>query len=118
MPLALVLLFVATAAHTAAQSASIRRARELSATAAGAPVTVRGTVTRYRAGRSLSLQDATGSIFAYTEATTPLSPGDLVEVSGDAGVDPEGAPSINHATYRKFGSDAPPAVPETCRVGS
>jgi signal transduction histidine kinase len=92
----------------------ISRVREMARAAPGTRVTVRGVVTRYRPGRSLSVQDQSGSIFIYTEDTTMLVPGDLVEVTGLADVDEDKAPSIDKATYQKVGVASPPqpiAVP-------
>jgi signal transduction histidine kinase len=81
----------------------LSRVRELARSDAGTPVTVRGVVTRYRAGRSLAIQDQSGSIFVYTEDTTRLAPGDVVEVTGLAGLDEANAPSIEKASYVKLG---------------
>jgi signal transduction histidine kinase len=86
----------------------LSRVRELARTDAGTPVTVRGVVTRYRAGRSLAIQDQSGSIFVYTEDTIRLVPGDVVEVTGLAGLDEANAPSIEKASYVKVGTGEPP----------
>src|SRR6478736_803140 len=75
---------------------SISRVREIARTAEGTPVAVRGVVTRYRAGRSIAIQDDSASIFAYTEAT------------GVADLDEQRSPSIAGATYRKVGATDPP----------
>jgi len=86
----------------------LSRVREMARTAAGTAVTVRGTVTRYRSGRSLAIQDRSASIFVYTEGTTLLVPGDVVEVTGVAGLDEQAAPSIDKATYVKVDTAEPP----------
>ena len=86
----------------------ISRVREMARAEPGARVTVRGVVTRYRAGRSLTIQDRSGSIFVYTEDTAILVPGDLVDVTGAADVDETRAPSIARATYQKVGTADPP----------
>jgi signal transduction histidine kinase len=101
-------LCVTAATLSGAQGESIRRVRELASLAPGRAVTVRGTVTRSRAGRSFSLSDPSGSIFAYTDAMDPLDPGDIVEASGEAAIDPDGAPSIAHTTYRVIGHGPQP----------
>jgi len=86
----------------------ISRVREIARTTPGARVTVRGVVTRHRPGRSLSVQDPSGSIFVYTEGTTLVTPGDIVEVTGLADVDEERAPCIDKATYERVGTGEPP----------
>jgi signal transduction histidine kinase len=99
---ALALCWLALAPLAAAPEIQpLSRVRELARTAAGTPVSARGTVTRYRSGRSLAIQDRSASIFVYTEGTTMLVPGDVVEVTGVAGLDDQAAPSIDKATYVK-----------------
>jgi hypothetical protein len=102
----------ASPSQPAAGVQSVSRARAAARTAPKTPLVVRGVVTRYRPGRSLTIRDQSGSISAYTVATTPVAPGDVVEVTGIADVDSAGAPSIDKATYRKIGTDEPPrAIP-------
>jgi signal transduction histidine kinase len=102
----------ASPSQPAAGVQSVSRARAAARKAPKTPLVVRGVVTRYRPGRSLAIRDQSGSIFAYTEGTSPVAPGDVVEVTGIADVDSAGAPSIDKATYRKIGTDEPPrAIP-------
>ena len=86
----------------------VNRVRVLARTAPGTPVTVRGVVTRHRPGRSLAIQDQSGSIFVYTDGTARLVPGDVVEASGVAGLDEQRAPSIGKASYVKVDRAAAP----------
>ena len=97
-----------TAVPAGAAMESISRVREIARTAPGTAVTVHGTVTRYRSGRSIAIQDDSGSIFAYTEATELVAPGDIVEVTGEAVLDEQRSPSIAKATYKKVGTTEPP----------
>ena len=110
--LSLALALLAGTSGNGAQMRTLDAIRGLASTAPGTPVSARGTVTRFRPGRSIAIDDATGSIYVYTEQADPLSPGDVVEVSGVADLDDERAPSIDRATYRKVGTtDAPVPVP-------
>jgi signal transduction histidine kinase len=102
--LALVWLAV-TPASAALQPVS--RVREMGRAVPGMRVTIRGLVTRFRPGRSVYVQDRTGSIFAYTDGTDPLAPGDIVEVTGAVDVEQE-MPIINGATYTKVGTGPAP----------
>jgi signal transduction histidine kinase len=86
---------------------TISRVREMGRAAPGARVTVRGVVTRFRSGRSVYVQDQTGSIFAYTVGTDPLTPGDIVELTGTVEVEQQ-MPIIDAATYRKVGTGPAP----------
>src|SRR5450756_2975442 len=74
------------AALPAADVQPIGLVREMAVAAPGTHVVVLGTLTRYRSGRSLAVQDQSGSIFVYIEATTTVMPGDRVEVTGIADV--------------------------------
>ena len=103
----LVLVWLAGAPVGAALQ-PISRVREIARTTPGARVSVRGVVTRYRPGRSLAIQDQSGSIFVYTEGTVMVAPGDVVEVTGVADVDEETAPCVDKATYEKVGTADPP----------
>jgi signal transduction histidine kinase len=85
----------------------ISRVREMGRAMPGTRVTVRGIVTRFRAGRSVYVQDQTGSIFAYTEGTDRLTPGDIIELTGKVDVEQE-MPIIEAATYRKVGTGPAP----------
>jgi len=99
--------------HAAAASAAVQpvsRVREMAKVAPNTPVTVRGVVTRYRSGRSIYVEDQTGSIFVYTDGTAPLEPGDVVTVTGDADTE-NNLPIINKATYQKVGrTDRPQPI--------
>jgi signal transduction histidine kinase len=86
---------------------SISRVREMGRAVPGTRVTVRGVVTRFRSGRSVYLQDQTGSIFAHTVGTDPLTPGDIVELTGTVEVEQQ-MPTIDAATYRKLGTGPAP----------
>src|SRR4051812_23542118 len=106
--LILICLAVAPVILVRAALHPISRVREMARVAPGTRVTVRGVVTRYRPGRSLSVQDQSGSIFAYPDDTAMLAPGDIVEVTGLADIDADNAPSIDKATYQKVGAADPP----------
>ena len=111
----LVLLIALTIPRRAAAAVeSIARARELAVSAPKTPVTIHGVVTRYRPGRSLSVQDQGAGIFIYSDQFDLLVPGDIVEATGRASIDESGAPSIADATYRKLGTGpAPDAIEVT-----
>ena len=100
--------FAASPNQGGAAIAPLSQVRATARTAPKTPVVVRGVVTRYRAGRSLAIRDQSGSIFAYTDSTIPLAPGDIVEVSGLADLDSEASPCIDRAVYRKIGAEQPP----------
>jgi len=85
----------------------ISRVREIGRAAPNTKVTVRAVVTRYRPGRSIYVQDQTGSIFVNTRGADALVPGDVVEINGVADTD-EYAPFIDNATYTKVSAGAPP----------
>jgi signal transduction histidine kinase/ActR/RegA family two-component response regulator len=64
----------------------------------GRLVRLRGTVTLQRSGLSIYVRDATGSIYADTLDSTPLTVGDTVDVVGFlANVD---GPVLENSTYR------------------
>jgi signal transduction histidine kinase len=86
----------------------ISRVREIARAAPGTRVSLQGVVTAYRAGRSIAVQDQSGSIFAYTEGTAIVVPGDVVEIAGVADVDEAMAPCVQKAAYRKVGTADPP----------
>jgi signal transduction histidine kinase/CheY-like chemotaxis protein len=76
-------------------------------------VHIRGTVTLAWPGRLLCIQDGLHGLCAQTDQTTPLSPGELVDVIGFPII---GAftPSLSRATYRAAGGQQPvSAVPVT-----
>ncbi len=96
-----------TPAATAPSVSTIGRAKEMAIASPGAPVVVRGTVTRYRSRRSIYLSDDTASIFVSTDGSEALAPGDVVEVTGVTGTD-ENGPLIAKATYRRIRTGDPP----------
>ena len=76
-------------------------------------VHIRGTVTLAWPGRLLCIQDGLHGLCAQTDQTTPLTPGELVDVIGFPII---GAftPSLSRATYRAAGGRQPvSAVPVT-----
>jgi signal transduction histidine kinase/CheY-like chemotaxis protein len=76
-------------------------------------VHIRGTVTLAWPGRLLCIQDGLHGLCAQTDQTTPLPPGELVDVIGFPII---GAftPSLSRATYRAAGGRQPvSAVPVT-----
>ena len=97
---------VPPAASPAAGVQPISRVREMALAVPGTHVVVVGTLTRYRSGRTLTVQDQSGGIFVYIEDTVTVMPGDRVEVMGIADV-VAGVPCIDKATYRKVGSGPP-----------
>ncbi len=70
-------------------------------------VHIRGTVTLAWPGRRLCIQDGLQGLCAQTDQTTPLRPGDLVDVIGFPSI---GAftPTLSRATYVKAGFQRPP----------
>src|SRR5258708_6284162 len=109
-PRALVVLVLVWLAVTPAAAAlqPISRVREIARAAPGTHVSLRGIVTGHRAGRSIAVQGQSGSIFAYTEGTPIVVPGDVVEIAGVADVDEAMAPCVQKATYQKVGVADPP----------
>jgi signal transduction histidine kinase/CheY-like chemotaxis protein len=67
---------------------------------------IRGTVTLAWPGRLLCIQDGLQGLCAQTDQSTPLSPGELVDVIGFPII---GAftPSLTHATYEATGFQRP-----------
>jgi signal transduction histidine kinase/CheY-like chemotaxis protein len=74
-------------------------------------VHIRGTVTLSWPGRLLCLQDGLHGLCAQTEQSTPLSPGELVDVIGFPVIGTF-TPTLTHATFRAMGHQqpAPPAA--------
>jgi len=62
------------------------------------------------------VKDKTGSVSVETEQTSPVRPGDVVEVAGFAATSP-GKPVIGDAVFRVVGSEAVPS-PTTVPAGS
>jgi two-component system sensor histidine kinase/response regulator len=79
--------------------------------ASGHRVRVRGIVTLQRLGRSLFIQDGTGSLYVQSRQPTQLYPGDTVEAVGFPAVG-EYAPFLEDAIFRKLAS-GPPLVPRS-----
>ncbi len=76
-------------------------------------VHIRGTVTLSWPARLLCLQDSIHGLCAQTEQSTPLSPGELVDVIGFPVIGTF-TPTLTHATFREMGHQRPaPAVAVT-----
>jgi signal transduction histidine kinase/CheY-like chemotaxis protein len=69
-------------------------------------VHIRGTVTLAWPGRLLCIQDGLHGLCAQTDQTTPLTPGELVDVIGFPIIGPF-TPSLSRATYRATGVQQP-----------
>ena len=65
-------------------------------------VRIRGTVTLSWPGRLICLQDGLHGLCAQTEQSTPLSPGELVDVIGFPVIGTF-TPTLTHATFRATG---------------
>jgi PAS domain S-box-containing protein len=74
-------------------------------------VKVQGIVTLIRPGHSLFIQDETGGIYAWTEHTEHVQPGDRVEALGYL-VTEDSWPAFDDTVVRKLDNAAPP-VPVT-----
>jgi len=75
----------------------------------GRQVKVKGVVTQQKGG-SLFIVDQGRGLFVKAEQTTPMSPGDLVEVIGFPVLGPH-APVVEDAVFRKIGT-RPTPVPQ------
>ena len=92
---------------------AVRHLREFSAQAAfGRLVHVRASVILQRAGTSLFVRDATGTLFCETRATTPVAIGDIVDVVGFLGIE-DNAPKLVRATYERRSAGPPPIAHAT-----
>jgi signal transduction histidine kinase/ActR/RegA family two-component response regulator len=69
-------------------------------------VHIRGTVTLSWPGRSLCIQDGLHGLCAQTEQTSPLRPGELVDVIGFPVIGLF-TPTLTHATYKAAGYQQP-----------
>jgi signal transduction histidine kinase/CheY-like chemotaxis protein len=69
-------------------------------------VRIRGTVTLSWPGRLLCLQDGLHGLCAQTEQSTPVSPGELVDVIGFPVIGTF-TPTLTHATFRATGYQQP-----------
>jgi signal transduction histidine kinase/CheY-like chemotaxis protein len=104
-----------TAEPLSLPTTAVQRLWEFSAQAAlGRLVHVRASVVLQRAGTSLFVRDATGSVFCETHATTPVAIGDIVDVVGFLGIE-DNAPKLERATYERR-SAGPPPVARTATV--
>jgi PAS domain S-box-containing protein len=72
-------------------------------------VLTRGSVTLQLSGRYLYVQDGNNSVLALSEQTSPLRPGDRVEVVGFPGNN-NGNYVLREATYRRIGSGTEPVA--------
>jgi len=73
---------------------------------------IRGAVTLLWPGRLLCVADGSGSLCAITTQTTALTPGEMVDVAGFAGIG-QIAPGLSEAVYRGLpthGNAAPIAI--------
>jgi PAS domain S-box-containing protein len=74
---------------------------------------VRGTVLMQRLGYSLFVKDSTGSIYIRSQQSTPVVPGDVVDVAGYASIG-DYTPILEDAAFRVIGhGPAPQPVPIT-----
>ena len=88
----------------------VQRLWEFGAQAAlGRLVHLRASVVLQRAGTSLFVQDATGTLFCETQATTPVAVGDIVDVVGFLGIE-DNAPKLVRATYERRSAGPPPVA--------
>ena len=60
--------------------------RQAAQAAFGRLVHIRASVVLQRAGTSLFVRDATGTVFCETHATTPVAVGDIVDIKANAAV--------------------------------
>ncbi len=74
----------------------------------GRRVRVHGVVTLQQPGRSLFIQGNSSGMQIQTEQTTPVQPGDRLDVVGFA-ESGEFAPIMRNAIFRRIGSGTPPA---------
>ena len=92
---------------------AVRHLREFSAQAAfGRLIHVRAAVILQRAGTSLFVRDATGTVFCETRATAPVAVGDIVDVVGFLGIE-DNAPKLVRATYERRLAGPPPIAHAT-----
>ncbi|MBZ5542911.1 MAG: PAS domain S-box protein [Acidobacteriia bacterium] len=75
--------------------------------ARGHRVKVQGTVTLFQPGRALFIADGSAGLYVQTNQTTPLSPGDQVEVVGFPATGVY-TPILEDALFRKLGSGPAP----------
>ena len=75
--------------------------------ATGHRVKVQGTVTLFRPGRALFIEDGSGGLYTTTAQATPLTPGDQVKVAGFPAAG-EYTPILEDAIFRKLGSGPAP----------
>jgi signal transduction histidine kinase len=88
----------------------VQRLWEFGAQAAlGRLVHIRASVVLQRAGTSLFVRDATGTIYCETRATTPVAIGDVVDVVGFLGSE-DSAPKLVRATYERRSAGPPPVA--------
>jgi signal transduction histidine kinase/ActR/RegA family two-component response regulator len=99
-----------TAEPLSLPTTAVQRLWEFSAQAAfGRLVHVRASVVLQRAGTSLFVRDATGTVFCETHATTPVAIGDIVDVVGFLGIE-DNAPKLVRATYERRSAGPPPVA--------
>lgn len=82
-------------------AAPVRFFQAFSDEANGHRVRVEGVVTRYRPARGLYLEHDGAALYAETDMTAPLRPGDRVEVLGFASAD-RYAPRLENTVFRRI----------------
>ena len=88
----------------------VQRLWEFGAQAAlGRLVHIRASVVLQRAGTSLFVRDATGTVYCETHATTPVAIGDIVDVVGFLGTE-DNAPKLVRAIYERRSAGPPPVA--------
>jgi hypothetical protein len=75
--------------------------------ATGHRVRVQGTVTLFQSGRALFIEDGSGGLHIQTDQTTPLAPGDRVEVAGFPATGPY-TPTLEDAIYGRLAGGPKP----------
>ncbi|HZQ48463.1 MAG TPA: histidine kinase, partial [Verrucomicrobiae bacterium] len=84
----------------------------------GHRVKVQGVVTLQQPGRSLFIVDETQGLYIQTRQSTPVQPGDRVEVLGFPGAGEYFAPVLQDSEFRKVGTGRlPSAVKITAEQG-
>jgi two-component system sensor histidine kinase/response regulator len=73
----------------------------------GHRIKVQGTVTLYRPGHALFIEDGSGGLYVTTAQATPLTPGDQVEVAGFPAAGGY-TPVLEDAIFRKLKSGPAP----------
>lgn len=73
----------------------------------GHRIRIQGVVTLQRPGKALFVQDETGNINILTRQTTPLNPGDRINVAGFPAVG-EYTHILNDALFEKLGTGPAP----------